>query len=237
MSSAYQTNRALGMRGRTMQRPAVFNGGAERRAGRSELGDILPPIATVVHGSATSIAIPAGTSIGANLCGWYPLIDIAVKDFGEDLLLFGWSCTLLSTNPTPTTPATQAAWGNTRGERAAIVFGDGELPIASGGVWNGAPCNLAGVCAGISLDASERPRYLGYQLFPIGSYTDAIPFKWSVPFLASPFVRRLTSDRRLQAALVIDGTQLTTGANKSWVGSVAVSMHIGFTQHPVAFRR
>lgn len=236
MSSQLRTNQALGMRARTMARPAVNKGGPERKAGRSELGDILPPIGTVVHGSATSIAIPAGTNIAANLCGWYPLIDIPVRDFGEDLLLFGWSCTLVSTNPTPTTPATQATWGNTRGERAAIVFGDGELPTA-GSVWNGAACNIAGVCAGLSLNQSERPRYLGYQLFPPGSYTDAIAYKWSVPFLASPFIRRLTPDRRLQAALVIDGTQITAGANKSWVGSVSVSMHIGFTQHPVAFRR
>lgn len=234
--SIRNTEVRLGMREVQMRRPKLNLGGAERSAGRSELGDILPPLATVVHGSATQIPIPAGTSITTGMCGWYPLIDIPARDFGEDLVLFGWSTSLVSTNPTPSTPASQATWGTVRGERAAIVFGDGNLPIAAN-TWTSAACNIAGVNSALTLDVSERPNYLGFVTFPAGSYTDAIPFKATVPFLASPFVRRLTPDRRIQAALVIDGGQVTAGANKTILCSIAVSMHLGLTQHPVAFRR
>lgn len=230
------TEQRLGMREVQMRRPKLNLGGAERSAGRSELGDILPPLGTVVHGSATSIAIPAGTSITTGMCGWYPLIDVPARDFGEDLVLFGWSTSLLSTNPTPTTPASQATWGTTKGERAAIVFGDGNLPIAAN-TWSSAPFNVAGINSALTLDVSERPNYLGFATFPAGSFTDAIPFKAVVPFLASPFIRRLTPNSRIQAALVVDGGQVTAGANKVLLCSIAVQMHLGLTQHPNAFRR
>jgi hypothetical protein len=203
---------------------------AERVKTRSSLTDIFPTFVEAITGGFSEIAIPALTfsALTAGYSGWYPLIDLSIEDVGQELLLFGYTLTQSSTD---STTVTNAVWGDKRGESAAIVIGDGRLPITGINRWVQAPCSIPGIEATTAgkLVQSDRGKYIAWHKFPQGNYGDAIPFKTNLPRQFAPFVWRFGFGTRIQVALVVRGTQIQAGAGKTLFGDCSIQLHMGAT--------
>lgn len=199
---------------------------------RSALTDLFPTFAHSVHGGFTSINIPDQTfaTLTAGFSAWFPLIDIGIDALNQEMVLFGWECNQVSCEYNAVAP--NQIWGNVRGEGAAIVLGDGRLPIPPGvSGWVQAPCTIPGIetTAGSVLSQSQHSQYIDYCQFPPGSYQDAIPFKWIRPKTFAPWVWRFPYGSRLQVALVVRGSQIqnVSGVAHTLRGTVTVQLHVG----------
>lgn len=204
------------------------------KATRSPLTDIFPHVSMSIDGGFADIPVPAGTlsSLPTGFSAYYPLIDLSVDQLGQELLLFGFDLTAESTHANAT--GNDVIWGDTKGRQAAIVIGDGNLPITGKTTWTAGPSSIPGLEATTSIVQSSSGRVIDYQTFPPGSQADAIPFKvdWSRRY--SPWVYRFPFGSRLQAALVVRGSQIQAGAgaSKTLRGSAIIRLRCGLTVTP-----
>lgn len=196
----------------------------------NELASKFPMCDTIV-GGFTQLTIPT-LNVPTGQSAWYSLINFNPQaELGQEVVLFGGYCEQLSTNPTPTTGVTEAAWGDEYGNGAAIVVGE-DLPCAEAGNWNFAPCPVAGVDTVLSV-SNSRGRVLWSRGFPPGKYTVG----WNrraLNMAVVPFVKRIVTGRRLCAALVLNRAQANSGATKALLGLVHVELYYGFTKNTVS---
>jgi hypothetical protein len=202
---------------------------ATRQATRSSLTDIFPTLQPALSGGFSSIPIPAGTLAGlvAGNSAWWPLIDVPVDSLGQEVLLMQYTLNQISTYSTAS--GANAAWGDVRGEAAAIVIGDGRLPISGKIGWQQGPCSIPGIEASPTIVQNDSGRYIAWHKFPPGTWSDTIPFKTNLPRSFAPWVWRFGFGTRIQVALVVRGTQIAAGAGKTLVGDASIQLHLGGT--------
>lgn len=195
------------------------------------LVDILPPI-TFRHCYASEIVIPANTSFGADgtsLSAWYGLERIEIdRDTGQEMGLAGYMIELLSTDSTAAgtsqTGSTVTAWGDARGEAAALVIGK-NLPIERKR-WTAAPCYAPGIELAHLESPRNPPEYIGVHGFPTGTYAATNPGKIVLPRTFLPTLYPLTEQTTLDVALVVRRSQIASNVG-GWTSGLTAKALIG----------
>ncbi len=210
---------------------------------RGPLTDVYSTFDKEISGGfQASLTIPNNTVIAATEDAWFGLVDIAAETIGQDVMLFSWVAEQLSTEYNGTLP--NKPWGSTQGSTrgdgsaAALVIGDGTLPITGQlGTWISGPCAIPNIHATPNPVTNESGRYIDWLSFPVGGYADAIPFKRALPRSWAPFVYKFPTGTRLQAALVVRGTQINnvSGIEHALRGIAAVKLQVGLTSALSAF--
>jgi hypothetical protein len=226
--------RRLGLSPEEGATPRVRRVTPDAGPGRSILTDLFPTFATVTCGFE-QIAIGAAVSITAGLSGWYPLADLVVgQDIEQDCYL-DWASAQLTPTESSANGTTNAIWGTTAGTGAAIVVGQ-DLPTVRN-QWTSAPCYVPGVEATTNgnVIANGRSPYDAWWTFPTGDYSDTAPNKTYLPYPLGKVAKRYPRGTRIGVALVVRGSQVTTGANKNLRGRVGVLLRLALTQTTVGF--
>lgn len=213
--------------------PARQQADPGRGPGRSMLTDLFPTFSVVTCGFE-QLTIPAAPGINAGESGWYGLAELRVgADIDQDCYL-DW----ISVEVCPTESAAaggNAQWGTTSGTGAAIVVGQ-DLPMVLD-AWSSAACYVPGVesaAAGNMIAAGVSP-YAAWFTFPTGEYSDTAPNKPYKPMPMGKVATRFREGSRFCVALVVRGSQITAGANKTLRGHVAVYVRLGRTQTTQGF--
>lgn len=202
----------------------------------SPFADKLPTFEEPLVGDFETISVPIGTdcSIAA---AWYPLLDVDVDStFGQDVEVFSIDVDRCAADVDGDAVNDYLPWGTSAGGAAAIVVGS-NLPIAGATGWVTAPAAIAGVNQTGAPDVqSGRSPYLLVRRFPGGKYTDASPVRSVITKSWAPFVARFPRGSRIQAALVVRGSQIVAlGANKYIRGAGSVQIWAGLSSNRKTF--
>lgn len=219
----------------TTDRGHPVKGGAQQEAARAYLSELAAkfPMSMTIAAEFTSILLPSNPAIAIGHCAWHSLIDFDPwQVLGQDIVVFGIWVDMLSCNPTPTTPASEAAWGNEYGLGAAIVVGDRQLPGSGTGTWVSAPANIAGVNTAVTAVYNELGTRQFVRTFPTGKYTTGTN-KRGLNGAIVPFVQRIARGNRLRAAFVLNRTDANNNASKTVNGYASLEVYFGLTKNPV----
>lgn len=216
-------------------RPSGAKGSEAARSYFSELAAKFP-MAMTMAAEFTQLTIPVGTSVPAGSALWHSLIDFDPwQQLGQDIVVFGIWLDMLSPNPTPTTPASQAAWGTDTGLGAAVIVGDRQLPGTGNGTgtWINAPAPIAGIDSAMTaaVYGSMGRRHFA-RTFPTGKLTTG----WNKRGLNGaivPFVQRITQGNSLRAAFILNRTDANASPTKTIDGYVSLEVYFGLTKNPV----
>lgn len=216
-------------------------GRAAARAYFSELASKFP-MSMMIAAEFTQLTNPVPASIATVPAGqwlWHNLIEFDPwARLKQDIVVFGIWMDMLSTNPSPTTPATQAAWGEATGLGlgAAVVVGDRQLPGTGMGssTFTTGVAQIAGIDSSVVAVYDSLDRRHFARSFPTGKLTTG----WNKRGLNGaivPFVRRITQGNVLRAAFVLNRADAIAAgnANKTIDGYVSLEIYFGLTRNPV----
>ncbi len=190
------------------------------------------PYCDSVSASFTSIPVPDLT-VPAGQSAWLSLVNFDPwAELNQDIVVFGIWTDMLSCNPSPTTPASEAAWGDDKGLGAAIIVGDQQLPIGAPGAFTTAAVPIAGVESAVGLVTNSRGRKFWSRTFPTGKYTTGWN-KRGINGAVVPFVRRITKGNSLRAAFVLNRTQANAAPLLTINGYMDLEIYFGFSKNPV----
>lgn len=217
-----------------------------QRLVESPLMDLLPTFREPLAASFTEVTVPPATDCSA-AAGWYPLIDLDVdKSFGQDVMLFSADVDQLSpdvvgdvgNNYLPWGANDPASGGNGTGNGACIVIGT-NLPITGKSGWTAATINVAGMNqTGVQqVIRSDRAQYILARPFPVGSYGTSSQVRRTITKSWAPYGYRFPRGSRIQAALVVLGSQIVnaTGADQLLRGGASIQLWCGMTRNPSNF--
>lgn len=221
----------------TTERGHVARASAQAEAARAYLSELAAkfPMSMTIAAEFTSLLLPPAPSVPLNQVFYHSLIDFDPwQVLGQDIVVFGIWCDMLSCNPTPTTPASEAAWGNEYGLGAAIIVGDRQVPGTGQGTgqWVVGPGNIVGVNSAVTATYNELGTRQFVRTFPTGKYTTGTN-KRGLNGAIVPFVQRIARGNRLRAAFVLNRTDANNGASKTINGYVSLEVYFGLTKNPV----
>jgi hypothetical protein len=204
---------------------------------QSPLVSILPTFLEPLTGGFTEINVPNGTDC-SGAAAWYPLIDVDVSQaYGQDVMLFSADVDQLSPDVVgeatvylPWGQNDPLSGGNGTGNGAWIVIGT-NLPIsgANGWVASYAPLPSTNQTGVPLLVQSTRPQYILSRPFPCGSYGTSSQVRRTVTKNWAPYAYRFPLGSRIQAALVVLGSQIenTSGFDVPIRGGAHVQLWLG----------
>lgn len=203
---------------------------------RSPYTNKLPIMREPIYGGfAPSILVPNGTAAAAGTNSkWFGLIDVAIEDIGQELYL--WGATFTQCSCEPDAAGTNQVWGDLYGNGAALVIGINLPTRGRPGVWVDGPCSIPGVEATPTPIVSQSGmKLIHWETFPPGSVNVAlptVPYKRIIPRSFAPFIYRYPYGTRLEAALVIRGSQAAnaSGVDHTLRGTGEIKLHVGQTR-------
>lgn len=202
----------------------------------SPFADKLPTFEEPLVGEFETINVSIGTDC-SGAAAWFPLLDVDVDTtFGQDVEVFSIDVDRASTDVDGDAPNGYLPWGSSSGGAAALVVG-ANLPITGASDWVVAPAAIAGVNGGGGPSVqSGRSPYLLVRRFPGGKFTDASPVRSVITKSWAPFVARFPRGSRIQAALVVRGTQIVSLAANSFIrGAGQVQIWCGLSSNRKTF--
>ncbi len=192
---------------------------------RSPIADAMPGARTLRTGFR-EIAVPDGLSIEAGASAAYVLRRWRCPTELPEGIIFGIGIEALAADvdgaATPST-GTALAWGDVRGESAAIII-DRDFPVEPGG-WRSVRANVPGIetASGLLIDNSRD--YIGVYGFPPGKFSDSAPSKLYQNDRWAPAAHKLVRGQTLSAVLVVRRSFIHgLGAARRLVGNVRLSI-------------
>jgi hypothetical protein len=198
---------------------------AQASSAFSDLADQLPHCERL-NAYFNNITVPAGFSVASGESAWFVFGQWRVgagsdTDIGECAIV-GAFFDLLPTDSTGL-GGPGISWGSAKGQSAAVVIGVSlGIPFQS---WTARPAYLPAietVAPSLLSPRGARP-YLFRQRFPSGTYADATPQRLRVLDRTNPFVHRAVAGATIDAALVVNGSQIAAGAG-TLVGEATVDV-------------
>lgn len=241
MTSFPNMPRAFGLMPTTS---AVKGGPAGLSQVQSPLIDLLPTFREPLAASFVEIDVPGIDCSGS--AAWYSLIDVDVDSaFGQDVLLFSADIDQLSPDVLGDAANDYLPWGQNdpasagygTGSGAVIVIGT-NLPTTGKAGWTAAPINIAGMnqTGTPTVQVNDRAQYILSRAFPVGAYGTATQVRRTITKSWAPFGYRFPRGSRIQAALVVQGSQIVVpGLTKHIRGGASVQLWCGMTQNPTTF--
>lgn len=207
---------------------------AGREAATQEFSELAAkfPVCMTIAAEFTQLTLP-GTTITAGNWLLFTLIDFDPwARLQQDIVIFGIWMDMLSTNPSPATPLTQAAWGDTTGLGAAVVVGDRQIPGAGDGQFSQGVLPITGIDSSVTLVTSSVGRRFFKRSFPTGKLTTGFNRR-GLNGAFVPFVQRITQGNRLRSVFILNRADANTGGVRTIDGAVEVEVYAGLTQNPV----
>lgn len=213
-----------------------------RRRGRANVSPVLaqlPDALPIIPCGFAAVPIAAGITIATGESAWFGLLD---RDIDTDFILGAalhgvslemCSCDINGVGGGIAGSTTPRAWGNAKGEGAAIVIGV-DLPTkgkTDGTTWVSAPCGFPGV-DNVALPNLNRGTAIGRTFmsfgFPPGAYNDPVPYRQKWTRSLQPMLYRIRPGESLCVALVVARSVVhNLGAGANLFGSVSIECHLG----------